>query len=194
MNVKTVMLMVDNPSLIKVGKSISSKYFDYIEVQKCIDNGMINLYESEPHITLLYGFEPMIGENTMYHILKIQNRELYRQLRSNTKLTLPEVVIDTFDNPDSRVLKINTNNSNIFSILNGYYQNLITYPNTRTKSDDGQFHSHLTLTYLKPDTPDSIIQEIKETYESEIIPYMELKCFWLSSDTKERKLIDIKLT
>lgn len=185
MLVSCVMIGLSNPHLQITGKKVVTNFFDWINTEKCIENGLINMYENEPHITLLYGLDPGVGENMMYHFLKIKNRDLYNQLRKESMIALPEVVIDTFDNEDAKVLKINFDNSPNYEILKAYSDQLKeSFPNTWQYDD---YHPHATITYLKPETPQSVVDKIVKSIDLNSLRYNEMTEFILSESGQNRK-------
>lgn len=183
------MIELTNPVLPQIGKSLVNGYFDYIDTAVCIDQGFDKFYVTDPHVTLIYDLEP-IGENMMYHILKMENRDLYNKLKSDKLMVLDEVVFDTFDNGDYRVLKVNLTNSNKYELLKEYSQRLTKYPNDWKYGDP--YSPHLTLTYLKKDTPDSVIEDMNNKLAGNSLKVLEMTNFVLSAGEGQRSKIPIR--
>lgn len=190
MKVNCVMIGLENPSFITQVRNAIYSHLDLVNKEKCESQGMNQLFEDEPHITLFYGMDNL-GENMCYHILKIKNRDNYYKLKGENALVLPEVIIDTFDNEDVRVLKINLSNSNIISILSQYHDSFKEYSNGQGLNQDS-YNPHITLTYLKPEVTDDQIRTIIELLDLEKLKVFLYKKFIMSSDSGEKSYVDIK--
>jgi hypothetical protein len=191
MDVKTIRLNILSPNITNLRKQIIDKYFDYINIEDCIKHGIITDRLPELYINLLDEFDLQLSEHKIYHILKIKNRNLYKQLSSNTKIIIPEVIIGITNNENSKVLKLNINNSNVYKLLNEYHIQLKNELNTTKDSNDSEFYGYITLVSLKSNTPDEIVQKIKIEFINKIDSYMEIQSFWLISDNKLNKMIKI---
>lgn len=181
MNIRCIMLGLENASFVPMLKNAILNNLDIVNQDYCLENGYTMMCETEPHVTLFYGFTEM-GENLAYSYLKIKNREAYKelkQIRDQEGLVLPEVIIDTFDNEDNRVLKINLENSNLMQALNKYYQFFRECPND-SEHNGPDYHPHITLTYLKPDTTDEQIQKLIESIDKDKLKYWIIRDFILS--------------
>lgn len=162
-NCKFVGLELSNPNWQNIGKLIESKYHQYIELSKCGSWG--KLYEPEPHITLYYNEDNDKGPNWMYWLTTVYGRDLYMKLKNNLILKFNKFVIDTFRNDDAIVLKIDVIKSDCdqFDPLKQYHD-LIESNCIPGKFKD--YNPHITITYLKPNTDQSIIDQIVSDIKS----------------------------
>lgn len=150
---------VSNPHWSQLGNKVKSELLDWIEFSKLDQFNTGSIYETQPHITLIYNESLNKGPNWLHWFMTVKNRDLYKQLVSIDSLSIKDVTIDTFDNPDSKVLKINCLDSNIIDICREYHDRLDEIALERSKYNI--YRPHLTITYLKPDTPDSVIEDFK---------------------------------
>jgi len=174
-----VMLGLMSSGLSAVHHEILNNYSQYINLDKVKDCGWKSLVETDPHITLIYGLTPGVGYNTLYHILKIKNRSEYLSIKKGTQIHLSNPVINTFDNEDSKVLKIDFNNCDIYDNLNNMMLKLNELPNTWSYSKD--YNPHLTLTYLNPDAPEYIAEKLTEKF-SPMLMNFTITGYMISSD------------
>lgn len=135
-------------------------YLEYVEIPKLVEISSKELFDDNPYVTLIYKTGISKGPNWLSWFTRIKNRDLFNDLKSNPTFTLQNPIIDTFDNPDSRVLKLNIIDSgcNRFPLFEDYHNAFIEYFG---EDKYGGYQPHITLTYLRPDTPDSIIEDIK---------------------------------
>lgn len=166
-----VMIGLSNPILSVLGTELVNNYFDYIDVNKTKEMGFEFFIESEPHITSIYGLNP-IGYHTLSHILKVKNRKEYSELKSIKYLELPKPVINVFDNGDYKVLKIDFTNSPNYDLLSRISRNLCEYPNDWKFSNP--YQPHITLTYLVPSAPESLAEVLVNKYMSYLRMYKVL--------------------
>lgn len=159
-----VMLGMMSSGLAPIHHKILNDYSKYINLDKVKSNGWKSLVELDPHVTLIYGLTPGIGYNTLYHTLKIKNRAEHLKLKKGTPVHLSNPVINTFDNDDAKVLKIDFNECDAYDTMNSMMHKLAEFPNNWEYLDD--YNPHLTLTYLNPDAPDSIAEELTNQFHS----------------------------
>lgn len=190
MKVNCVMMGLENPSYTSQVRNAIYSHLDLVNKEKCESQGLDQLFEDEPHVTLFYGMDNL-GENMCYHILKIKNRDTYYKLKSESALILPEVIINTFDNDDSRVLKIDLSNSNITPLLAQYHESLKEYSNGEGLGQD-MYQPHITLTYLKPEVTDEQVRTIIDLLDLEKLKIFLYKKFIMSSESREKSYVDIK--
>lgn len=157
------MLSLNNPLLNLVHNEIISKYINYISQDQTSSCGFKGLVESDPHVTLIYDLDPGVGRNKLYHLIKIQHRDEYNAIRKLQFLTIDNPIINTFDNEDYRVVKVDLMNCNEYQVLRNMSDKLMELPNNFSYGGD-KYHPHLTLTYLKPDAPDFIIDELNNKF------------------------------
>jgi len=191
MDIKTIKIKVENPSICNVRRFLIDEYLDYVNIEECVNNEMVSNYDAQPYILLFDGFDPPIDDRTTYHTLKIKNRDIYKQLRSDTKLILPEIILDKVNLDNSILLRIDINNCNLYGVLCEYHNRLREYPNTYKESDDKQFRGYIDLIYLKSNTPDDIIQQIIIESISKLFSYIGMVGLILESPDKKSKLINI---
>lgn len=154
-NVNFICLLVENSYFGEVTKMIKNEFFDYIDIPYCTEQGLLHGFETEPHITLWYGDGLNNGINWFDWFMEIKNRDLMKAVKS---INCKDCLIDTFDNPESRVLKINVSGSKEYEILyklNKAIEGVSTIPSEK------EYNPHITLTYLKTDTPDEVLEQIK---------------------------------
>lgn len=156
-------LIFSAPRWNAIGNYVKSNMLNYINLNKCIDNGLKNGFENECHCTLLYSNIYTRGVNWIVYYLIHHCKDQIKQL-FNTKFELKDPIIDTFDNEDSRVLKINLTNCNLYPIMRSINDKL------KEVLDGGDFigyNPHMTITYLKPNTPDDVISEFRSNFKLE---------------------------
>lgn len=152
-------LMLSNPNHKELLDLIRKQYFEYINIPKCTEQGLLMGVELEAHVTLAYNKTFTKGPNWYYWLTTVKLRDLYKKISTAGKLVIPEVVIDTFDNEDSRVLKINVSNCNIMDVMRSYFEQIDETASERSVHQ--HYDPHITLTYLNPNTPDSVIEDLK---------------------------------
>lgn len=158
-------LKFDNPVWNEIGLLIKDKYSPYINFDKCIEMGFPNGFESECHCTLLYNKTYNYGPNFTFTKLKFGSEfrnefnKLINKSGYNKELILNPVIIDTFDNEDSRVIKINLENSNMYPEMKSIHSELEKLCEEPSTYSD--YKAHLTLTYFKSDTSDDVIEILK---------------------------------
>lgn len=188
MTVKTVMLEISHPQFTKKCKDLVSEYSEFIDAEKCDSMGFQFLYEDEPHVTLLHGLNPEVGENFLYHYLKLQNRNLYKVLKSDSMFKLTELNINTFQNDDSVVLKIDLSSCDKLEILKDYNEKLKEFPHDESQ---WEYTPHLTITYLKSSTPNEVIVKMIEMFREDFLPSFEVKGFLLSNSSEGKSRIQL---
>jgi 2'-5' RNA ligase len=186
------MIEVANPIFKSVSNNFVNKYFEYIDVKECVDKKLSKLYPSDPHVTLMYNKEPFIGPNESYIVLKIKYRDLYTNLRDKKKLILPEMKIGIFDTNEgsNKVLYIDVSESNLVDTFRKYNSSIINDYNLVPIHDE--YNPHITITYLKGDTSDEVIEDMKNHWIESGITEFNILGFLLSSpDNEENKLIEL---
>lgn len=159
MKVNFIGLRLSNPYINSLLNKIRMEYLDYIDIPTCTKYGLTKGVETDPHVTLIYNNSLVKGPNWYHWLLSIKNRDYFKVLRNSRKLTIRNPVIDTFDQPEYRVLKFNFNQCDHIDILTELNKALeMTAPE---KSRFTKYSPHLTLTYLRSDTPDEVIDHIK---------------------------------
>lgn len=181
-------LYFENPNWGALGRLMISKYSEYIDFAKCSENDLVDGYESECHCTVVYNNDLLIGFNEAVYTLLIKYRDLYNKLKERKELQLPKLTINTFDNEDSRVLKIDITESNLYPILKQYNSEILEEEGLEVK----QYRPHLTITYLKKDTPDDVIDKIrKDIVDRDYLTY-KISNFMISSKKDDTKKIPIE--
>lgn len=178
-----VMLGLLNSGLLPIHNALLNDYSQFINLDKVKECGWKSLVESDPHITLIYGLNPGVGYNTLYHTLKIKNRAEHLKIKAGNILHLSNPIINTFDNEDAKVLKIDFNQCDQYEDLNNMMKKLALLPNTWQYLDD--YNPHLTLTYLKPDAPDSIAQDLTNRFSHLIMEFPITEYIISSNDDTE---------
>lgn len=174
-----VMLGLMSSGLSPVHSKILNDYSQFVNLEKIKECGWKSLVENDPHVTLIYGLTPGVGYNTLYHTLKIKNRAEHLKLKAGRVLHLTNPVIDTFNNEDAKVLKINFNGCTEYEDLKAMMTKLAEIPNDWQYLDN--YNPHLTLTYLNPDAPDSIAQSLTEKY-APLLSEFTITGYIISSD------------
>jgi hypothetical protein len=154
-------LNFNTPRWSVIGNYTKSNMLDYINFDKCMDMGLKNGFEDECHCTLLFSNIYTKGVNWIVYYLVHHCSDQIKQL-FNTKFELKDPIIDTFDNEDSRVLKINLTNCNLYPIMKSINDSLKEV--LGGGNYDG-YSPHMTITYLKPDTPDDVIHEFRDNFK-----------------------------
>lgn len=183
-----VMLGITNPILPRLYMKITNDYSKYINLSKVAESRWKGLVEDTPHITLFYGLNPGLGRHKLYFNLIFNWREYYLGLATK-KIELMHPKIDTFDNEDCRVLKINFDSCDKFACLEGINEKLSGYPNTNVYKE---YEPHCTLTYLNQDAPDSIMEELNDEF-SKYLTNFSITEFILSSDDETVSNINIPI-
>lgn len=174
-----VMLGLSSSGLLPLHNALLNEYSQFINLDKVKECGWKSLIESEPHVTLIYGLTPGVGYNTLYHTLKIKNRTEHLKIKTGRILHLNDPVINTFDNEDAKVLKVDFNKCDQYEDLNNMMRKLSEIPNEWQYLND--YNPHLTLTYLKPDAPDKIAKDLTERF-SHLINDFTVTGYIISSD------------
>lgn len=180
MIVNFIGLELDNQYWSTIKRTITeSRLFDYINYQKIKDNtGSTSICDEDPHITLAYSNEFTKGPNWFNWFLTIKNRDLYNQLRDYDDIRVSTPIVDIFDNPDSKVLKLNMSGCDCIEILRSYSEQL--YNLTPNGSDWSNYNPHITLTYLKPETPLEYIEDFKNKLILSNYKSFQIKGFMMS--------------
>lgn len=187
MNVNKVSIELSNPIYPQIYKDIVNGYFEHIDTSVCIDLG-VNMFYSDPIITIIDDIS-QIGHNMMYYILKIENRDLYSELKNNKILTLDQVSFSMIERLDYKILVIDFNKSDKYDLLKRYHDRLLKYSKT-DQSDE--FYINMTVTYLKKNAPDDMIQDINAKLINESMRMFEITNFTLFLDDGQRKKIQIR--
>ena len=163
MLITDVLVGLSNRYISIAGQRIVTQFREWINVEMCMKDGLSLLYETEPHITLISGLRPARAVHEVYRFLTVENRELYDRLRESLRVHQSNIVVDTFDGSTTKVLKINFEQSPIHALLQAYSSRLSAW-----FSNEFPFHSyrpHATLTFLKPETPPSVIDSMIRTID-----------------------------
>lgn len=159
MKVNFIGLKLSNPYIESLLNKIRLEYLEYINIPICTEYGLTKGVETVPHVTLIYNNSLIKGPNWYHWLLSIKNRDHFKILMDSRKLITLDPVIDTFDRPESRVLKFNLSKCNHIDTLTELNRVLeFTAPE---KSEFTQYNPHVTLTYLRSDTPDEVIDQLK---------------------------------
>lgn len=159
MKVNFVGLKLSNPHIKSLLDKLRLEYLDYIDIPSCTEHGLSNGVETESHVTLIYNNSLVKGPNWYHWFLSIKNRDHFKVLRNSRKLLIQDPVIDTFDQSNYRVLKFNLSKCNHIDVLTELNKGLeSTAPE---KSEFTEYNPHITLTYLKSDTPDEVIDHLR---------------------------------
>lgn len=159
MKVNFIGLRLKNPYIDSLLNKVRMEYLEYIDIPKCTELGLSKGVEDDPHITLIYNDSLIKGPNWYHWLLSIKNRDQFKILRDSKKLLIRSPKIDTFDNDDSRVLKFNFNDCNHIDVLTKLNEALESTASEKSKFT--KYNPHLTITYLKSDTPDEIIDKLR---------------------------------
>jgi len=160
MEAKFIGLALKNEPWRKICSLVTRRHEDWIELSKC-SSFEGNLYEPDPHITLYYNEECMKGPNYLYWAATCYCREEYKAIKDLTSLKLAQPVLNTFDNPDARVLMIDVGRSDcnaIYGLQRWHFKLMDKLPKDNYYPD---YTPHITVTYLKPDTPDDVVSKIQ---------------------------------
>lgn len=187
-SVKCVLLNLFNESLKGQLSRVINNNLDLVNKSTCEENGWTSYYEESPHVTLFYGLENL-GKYKAEHLIKMKNWYTFNKFREN-KLELPRVIIDTFDNEENRVLKINLSNCNLVSELSHYYSEFSSYSDPNNKFIS--YNPHLTFTYLKPDVTDEQLERLIEQFDLSKLTTFTPEKFTISGDNMTN-LMEIKL-
>lgn len=155
-------LKLYNEEWTKLCNFIADEYRDLISIEKCQENNLVRFCEYESHITIMYNDSYKYGPNTTEIKLLIDNavKSNFKNLTETHKVTLPKIVIDTFDNTDARILKLNALSISCYEDCKAIHDYLES--NCEHPSDYVDYNPHLTLTYLRPDVSNEEIQDLIE--------------------------------
>lgn len=160
-NIKFIGIVFNNDYWNTLGTEFVKNFEKFINIKKCSELGLVEFFEYECHCTLMYNDSYMYGPNYTYVNLKV-NRDLsylLKSIKDKNELIINDLIIDTFDNEDSRVLKINLSNCNLISELTKIHDYLMN--DCENSGNYVNYNPHLTLTYLNPDVSDSDINNMK---------------------------------
>jgi hypothetical protein len=90
---------------------------------------------------------------------------------------------------DYKILAIDFNKSDKYDLLKRYHDRLLKYSKT-DQSDE--FYINMTVTYLKKNAPDDMIQDINTKLINESMRMFEITNFTLFLDDGQRKKIQIR--
>lgn len=182
-------LRLTNDNWDQLGSAVKFQLFDWINIIKCTENKLPSLFEKELHCTIIYDKLGIgLGKNMTDYYMRIKYRDLFNQLRNNRVIKLNTVEFNTFNNEDAKVLKIDFTNSEVTSILKQYRDNLVRDLDLKLESD---YRPHLTLTYLKPDTPNKVIDEFINNIDLSKYMYYNIDSFIISES--ESPSISLKI-
>lgn len=183
-------LKLYNEHWTKLCNFIADEHRDLISMDKCQENNLARFCEFETHITLMYNDSYKYGPNVTEIKLLIDNavKLNFKHLTETHKVTLPKVIIDTFDNPDAQILKLNALNISCYEDCKAIHDYLES--NCEHPSDYVDYNPHLTLTYLRPDISDEEIQDLIEDIKvncdvDEVLTQFEVEGLMLSNRDEE---------
>lgn len=186
MKANFVGLELSNSSWNILGKVVKDTLLDYINLEKLSEFNNGSIYETQPHITLIYNESLNKGPNWLDWFITIKHRDLYKELVTIGEVSVPKVTINTFNNPDSRVLKFSLVDCNILDICRQYNTYLNELP--LEESTYKIYKPHLTITYLKPDTPDKVIEDFKSKLILNDFQSFKLENILISNSESEFKI------
>lgn len=159
MEAKFIGLALKNTNWTKLCSLVTRRHEDWIELSKC-GSFEGNFYEPDPHITLYYNEKCMKGPNYLYWTATCYCREEYKMIKDLETLKLRAPVLNTFDNDDARVLMIDVSrsNCNADTILHNWHNKILE---KLPKDSYPKYTPHITITYLKPNTPDKVVSKIQ---------------------------------
>lgn len=105
--------------------------------------------ETEPHVTLLFGFHDGISSEEIIDLCS----------RFKTPINIKVLNISAFKNKDFDVLKFDIESEE----LNNINKILSLYPHTNTYK--GNYHPHITISYLNPNTSDKYCKVFEKPLE-----------------------------
>lgn len=173
--IKFIGLGFSNPLWADLCNYFTDTYSDYIDKFKCREMGLPAYVETDLHCTLMYNESYQFGKNYTEVHLRFGNatKDVFNRLVETKELVLPELVIDTFDNADARVLKINLDQCNMYEDmkeLHNYFNSLAI-----NQGEHPQYHAHFTISYLSPNTSDEeihkIIDDLKTRFGSQLLNF-----------------------
>lgn len=158
-NINYIGLNLKNQYHTQLLDMIRNEYFQYIDIPVCTKYGLSTGVEINSHVTLAYNNTLSKGPNWYYWMLTIRERNTFNKLKVVNKLKVPEVIINTFEQEQYRVLKIDIRNCNICEELRTLHECI--EDTAGEKSRFTEYLPHITLTYLKKDTPDEVLVDLK---------------------------------
>lgn len=176
-------LHLSNPYWNALGGLVKNELGEYINIPKCIDNNLNQLFEPDAHTTIIYSDELTVGPNWLYWYITLKDRELFRSFQN--KILNIDPVIDTFDNVDCRVLKFNLNLTPGLEPIYELNSNLVSDLNLPKKD----YNPHVTITYLNPDTPDSVIDKFVSELDVSKFTEFKLDRFEIGTGDRNQNLI-----
>lgn len=185
--VNCVMLGVDNPFWSSQCQTIVSSAFDFIDTKRCHENKLNKFYEDMPHITLMYGLENKIGPNSMYCFLKITNRDLYKELKANSVITIDKPIIDYFSSPEGYVLKLNLENIPQLDLLTAYRNCLID--KFGMSSEFKEYHPHMTISYISSKVDETKLADIINNINTDKFTNFDINSFIISGEDLDNQVI-----
>lgn len=169
MTTNYILLELTNFDYVRKIKSAIFNHITSINTDLCLKYNMNWYCETFPHITLL-GDVKNVSNNKVFRELKYSDNELFKKFKKKCQegLYFPEIVIDTFDNENSRVLKINCENCNIREELEEIHT--LLKDNIENEETYNVYQPHITITYLRPDVTDTEVESIIKDLNSLPIP------------------------
>lgn len=189
-----ILLELGNLNHIRNLKTVVFNNFGAVNRELCIDYGLNWLCETNPHITLL-GEVMNVSNNETYRQLKYSDDKVFKRFKKKCEeegLTFPELIIDTFDNDNARVLKINCSNCNLYNELSEVHELLKSKLENEEKFD--KYEPHITLTYLRPDASDNEVNKIKTELLAVLPKNFTADSIALSDSTRTIDRISLKTT
>jgi 2'-5' RNA ligase len=183
--VKCAMLELHNPCWQSKLIDFVDKYEDAINEEKCDEEGLYSLYENECHVTLLYGLAAT--KIQCLRALKDRGPSLVKLSKSN--VTVSPIVINTFDDDEFRVLKLDLSECSAIKELTDCWKALKGLPND-SKFDE--YSPHITITYLKPTVTDDEIAEMAKFFEDMPITDWTIMALILSYQRGQKELIKLR--
>lgn len=160
-DVNFIGLKLENKYYNQLLNIVKNELFEFINIPKCVEEGLTSGVEPESHITIDYNKTLMKGPNWYNWFMFIKNSELFNEIRENPIISVNDVVIDVFNRgtKDFMVLKFNMtgcNHINTLRELHDKIEETALQPN-----EYNGYNPHLTLTYLLKETPMDKIDNLK---------------------------------
>lgn len=146
-----------NDYLSTVHRFLKFNCLEYIDMQTCVEYELPHGVDDNPHVTLWYGDGLSKSQRWFFWFMRIHNQELFTSINS---INLENCKIDLFKNENYDVLKINLDNCLEYKTLEQLHRIIESQSTIPTKY--GDYHPHITLTYLKKGTGEEVVNLLEE--------------------------------